>query len=122
MCTVKSFVLLVKKMRDTQNAWLDSRKGGNGRGDLRLLMQLKALEKEVDDIIAATDVNYFDRKDAFNKEFITNTELMMASMKVILPKHTIVTGGRQNNDAQQAIKQFNEASARLQYLLSVYHR
>jgi hypothetical protein len=54
--SVKSFVLLVRQMRQAQQAYFDS-KGPDGRRSIPLLMQSKALEKKVDEIIAATDIN-----------------------------------------------------------------
>lgn len=54
--SIRSFVLLVKEMRATQQAYFNS-KGPDGRRNVALLMQSKALEKKVDDIIANTDIN-----------------------------------------------------------------
>ena len=119
MCTVKSFVLLVKKMRDTQNAWLESKKQGNGKGELSLLMQLKALEKDVDAIIAATDVNFFERKDSYYKDLLKNIEILMASMRTLAP--TITITGKGTEEKENAVKLFNEASSRLQYLITLSH-
>ena len=54
--SVRSFVLLVREMRKAQQAYFDS-KGPDGRRSVPLLMQSNALEKKVDEIIAATDIN-----------------------------------------------------------------
>ena len=43
-------------MRQAQQAYFDS-KGPDGRRSIPLLMQSKALEKKVDEIIANTDIN-----------------------------------------------------------------
>ncbi len=54
--SVRSFVLLVREMRAAQQAYFNSR-GPDGKRSVPLLMQSKALEKKVDEIIAATDIN-----------------------------------------------------------------